>query len=600
MIRSHRLAAVAISVIGIGLAGKAAPTNPPSPGAEIAGLWSARRDFGPRVGGTLFIAREAPGGRAEVAGRTASVRFTGDRVSFALADGEGDFRGLVRKGRIVGHWIQPPTASHRYGWATPVLLEPDGPDRWRGMVEPLEDRNTIYMPVRRNEDGTMGAFLRNPERNLGRFLGVEQIEIDGRSVKLLGRRSDQAPRTTVAEGIFDAETQRISIYLPWRGGTYDFQRASAADKAAFYPRGQPPEPYAYRPPPKTGDGWGVGSLEEAGVSREAIERFVQMLLNVPMDSIHASDVHAVLIARHGKLVLEEYFHGFHRDEPHDTRSASKSATSVLAGAAIHRGLPIATTTIVDDALRGAAAVPDSDPRRRAMTVETLLTMSPGLDCDDADPQSPGQEDTMQEQTEEPDWYRFMLNLRLVRRPGEKAVYCSGVSNLIGGVLGRATGRWLPELYHELLATPLQLGRYALNLTPTGDAYMGGGTHLLPRDFLKLGQLMMDGGRWKDRRIIGEDWARRSVSPLYALRANHYGYQWWVTEYPYRGRKVRAFFAGGNGGQVVMGVPELDLVIGFHGGNYSDQALFIPQRIYVPEHILPAVAERPGRKPAAAR
>lgn len=599
--RLDRLApmAVLVSVWGIGAAANAARPDPPSPESEIVGLWSARRDFGPHVRGTLLIAREGTRGRAEIAGRSAPVRFEGDRLSFVLSNGEGDFRGRLSKGRIVGHWIQR-TVSNRSGWATPVFLESDGPDRWRGTVEPLEDRNTIYMPIRRNEDGTMGTFLRNPERNLGRFLGVERIVIDGRAVKLMGRRSDQAPRTTVAEGTFDPEAERISIYLPWRGGTYDFQRASAADEAAFYPRGQPPEPYAYRAPPKTGDGWAVGSLEEAGVSREAIERFVQMLLNVPMDSIHASDVHAVLIARHGKLVLEEYFHGFHRDEPHDTRSASKSATSVLAGAAIHRGLPVATTTIVDDVLRGAASLSDSDPRRREMTVETLLTMSPGLDCDDADPQSPGQEDTMQEQAEEPDWYRFMLKLPLVRRPGEKAVYCSGVSNLIGGVLGRATGRWLPDLYHELLATPLQFGRYALNLTPTGDAYMGGGTHLLPRDFLKLGQLMMDGGRWKDRRIIAEDWARRSVSPLYALRAYHYGYQWWVTEYPYGGRKVRAFFAGGNGGQVVMGVPELDLVIGFMGGNYSDPALFIPQRVYVPEHILPAVAERPGRKPTATR
>jgi CubicO group peptidase (beta-lactamase class C family) len=597
---TRRVGAFMISVFTIGAAGIAARTDPPPSGAEIVGLWRARRSFGPEVRGTLLVSREGARGHAEIAGRSAPVRFDGDRLSFALPNGEGEFRGRLGKGRIVGHWIQLVSGSYRYGWATPVLLNRDGPERWRGTVEPLEDGNTIYMPVRRNGDGTMGTFLRNPDRNLGGFLGVEQIAIDGRSVSLLGRRSDQASLTTVAEGTFDPENLRISIYLPGRGGTYDFEPATPADEAAFYPRGHPPEPYAYRPPPATSDGWEVGSLDEAGISRDGIERFIRMLLAVPIDSVHASDVHAVLIARRGKLVLEEYFHGYHRDEPHDTRSASKSATSVLAGAAIHRGLPVATTTIVDDALRGAAAAPEGDPRRREMTLETLLTMSPGLDCDDADPKSPGQEDTMQEQTEEPDWYRFMLNLRLVRRPGEKAVYCSGVSNLIGGVLGRSTGRWLPDLYHELLATPLQFGRYALGLTPTGDAYMGGGTRLLPRDFLKLGQLMMDGGRWKDRRIIGEDWARRSVSPLYALRAYHYGYQWWVTDYPYRGRKVRAFFAGGNGGQVVLGVPELDLVIGFHGGNYNDQALFIPQRIYVPEHILPAVAERPGRKPPVAR
>jgi CubicO group peptidase (beta-lactamase class C family) len=58
--------------------------------------------------------------------------------------------------------------------------------------------------------------------------------------------------------------------------------------------------------------------------------------------------------------------------------------------------------------------------------------------------------------------------------------------------------------------------------------------------------------------------------------------------PLQGRKVRAFFAGGNGGQIFMGIPALDLVIGFTGGNYSDPALFIPQRVFVPQFILPAV------------
>ena len=73
-----------------------------------------------------------------------------------------------------------------------------------------------------------------------------------------------------------------------------------------------------------------------------------------------------------------------------------------------------------------------------------------------------------------------------------------------------------------------------------------------------------------------------------LRGMHYGYLWWVTDYPYEGRTVQAFFAGGNGGQVVMGIPELDLVIAFYGGNYSDPVLYVPQRVYTPRYILPYV------------
>jgi CubicO group peptidase (beta-lactamase class C family) len=83
-------------------------------------------------------------------------------------------------------------------------------------------------------------------------------------------------------------------------------------------------------------------------------------------------------------------------------------------------------------------------------------------------------------------------------------------------------------------------------------------------------------------------AGKSVSPLYELRGLHYGYLWWLIEYPYKDRKVSAFFAGGNGGQVVMAVPDLDLVIAFYGGNYNDAVTFTSQRVYVPQYVLPAV------------
>ena len=197
---------------------------------------------------------------------------------------------------------------------------------------------------------------------------------------------------------------------------------------------------------------------------------------------------------------------------------------------------------------------------------------------------------MTDESDEPDYYKFGMRLGMIRDPGAKAVYCSINSHLAGGVLSRAARRPLPPLFHELIAEPLQIKRYHMNLTPTGDAYMGGGVRFLPRDFMKLGQLHLNGGTWNGRRVLSEEWARRATSALYELREMGYGYQWWVIDYPYRGRKVRAFYAGGNGGQVVIGIPELDLVLAAYGGNYNDQALFTFQRVYVPEWLLPAVSE----------
>jgi len=568
----------------LALRGQAGPGTPATP--DLSGLWKAEQRFGPDVRGPLSLESGPGGGRAEIAGRSAPVERRGPLVSFALGDDEGAFRGVETGPAIVGHWIQPRVVSAGARYATPVTLTRIGPGRWRGTVTPLDDAMTFYLPIRRDETGAWAAFLLNPERNAGRFMPVQHVVLEGSTVRLVGRRADTDPETTTGSGSYDAETDVLTVAFPGRGGSYDFRRVNPDTEVGFRPRPAAARSYAYRPPSAEDDGWPVATLEEAGIAREAIVRFVQKLIDQPIDSPHSSQVHALLLARHGKLVLEEYFHGFAREGLHDTRSAAKSITSALTGAAVLAKVPVSAETPVYATLRGPGAA--LDPLQRALKLEHLLTMSSGLDCDDNDESSPGNEDTMQDQQEQPDWYQYTLALKMIRAPGEKAVYCSCNPNLAGGVLAKASGRSLPDLFHDLLARPLRIERYAANLTPTGDAYMGGGLRLRLRDFMKLGQVMLDGGRWQGRPVVSAEWARRSVSPLYELGGRRYGYLWWVTDYPWHGRTVRAFFAGGNGGQIVMGIPELELVIGFYGGNYSDAAGFVPQKVFVPEDLLPAV------------
>jgi CubicO group peptidase (beta-lactamase class C family) len=119
--------------------------------------------------------------------------------------------------------------------------------------------------------------------------------------------------------------------------------------------------------------------------------------------------------------------------------------------------------------------------------------------------------------------------------------------------------------------------------------------------MKLGQLLVNGGTWNGHRILTQEWSRRATSPLYEVKDFKplapssflkYGYLWWVLDYPYKGRTVQAFYAGGNGGQVVMGIPELDLVIMLYGGNYADGRVSTEiQQSYVGKYILPAVDEK---------
>jgi CubicO group peptidase (beta-lactamase class C family) len=565
---------------GKGAAGTPA-TAAPSP---LVGLWEARLRLGPDVRGPLQLTQHGGVWRAEIAGRAATITVTGDALRAQLPDDEGAFVGhfAADKSSVRGHWIQPATVANNTRYASPVVLMRSAAGQWRGQVVPLDDVMTLYLVIQPRADGTLGVFLRNPERNVGHFVNLDHVELHGEDVKLVGHD----PKGPTVHGSF--RDGMLSITIAPLGGTYDFRRVAAADPSDFYPRGRPTVPYVYVPPPPRDDGWPTATPEDVGLSRAALGRFMQLIIDTPMDSIHAPEIHGVLVARHGKLVLEEYFHGEHRDKPHDTRSASKSLTSTLIGAAVQAKLPIAAATPVYAAFDGAAAAAaQSDPHKRALTVENLITMSSGLDCDDRDPKSAGNEDRLWD--EHPaDFYRYTLDLKSVRAPGERAVYCSASANLAGGVLAKTTGRPLIDLFGELLADPLHIDRYWMNLMPNGDAYMGGGIRFLPRDFMKLGQLFLDGGKWHGRRIVSEDWVRRATSPLRDLQKLRYGYLWWIIEYPYRGHNVRAFFAGGNGGQLVMVLPELDLVVCIWGGNYSDPVFYDTQQKYVPQYLLPAV------------
>jgi CubicO group peptidase (beta-lactamase class C family) len=185
---------------------------------------------------------------------------------------------------------------------------------------------------------------------------------------------------------------------------------------------------------------------------------------------------------------------------------------------------------------------------------------------------------------------------MARDPGgTDAVYCSSDINLVGGIVSKATGTWLPKFFDQYLARPLRITSYHMNLMPTGEAYMGGGLYLRPRDQLKLGQLYLSGGVWNGRRILSESWVKDSVTrhsgfrPVMASDTDHgYTYAWHTRHLQAGGREFRDYYAAGNGGQYVLVLPELDMVVGITGGDYSERnKFFLWESQLVPQYIIPA-------------
>ena len=519
----------------------AAASAQPARKTDLEGLWVAHARYGPDVRGRLMILKRGDDLVADIAGFSVPVKQQGKKLSFDLPDGKGSFRGEHVGDEIEGHWIQHVTIESGARYATPLVLRADGDDRWAGKVAPREDHMTYYLPVTRGTDVRYSTYLRNPERNQGVFFDVSRIEQDGDTVRLLGTRGSQEEESVVATGRRDLETGAFSLPLP--RSTFNFARETDAS-SPFYPRGNPPERYRYFPPVQLDDGWPVSTLEQEGIDRATIEKFVQKLIDMRQEGISTSQVHSVLIARHGKLVLEEYFHGFDRDTPHDTRSAAKSWTNVLIGAGMQAGVPIRLDTPVYETMLGSVPA-DLDPRKKAMTLEHLISMTAGFDCDDSG-ERPGDEDPMQEQTAEPDWYRYSLNVPMAWNSGEKIVYCSMKPNLAAGMLEKIAGEPLPEMFYRLVAKPMCMGKYHLLLQPTGQPYGGGGHHFTTRDFMKFTQLFLNDGQWEGRQIVSREWARKSGAALRVLSPTSgqtYGYLWNSFEYPYRGAQAARLFPG---------------------------------------------------------
>jgi CubicO group peptidase (beta-lactamase class C family) len=556
------------------------------PGASIEGLWAAKQRYGPDVRGALMILPRQGSLVADIAGFTVPVRQQGKTLSFELPDGNGQFRGVRNERTIEGQWIQRVTSNNAISFATPVILRSDGRG-WRGEVAPLDEHMTYYLPLKGESDGRYSTYLRNPERNQGIFIGATRLDQDGDAVRLLGTRRGAKEESLIGRGRLDPDSGIMAI--PIRGETFNFARDT--DKSsAFYPGGNPPRRYHYSPPIQLDDGWPVSTLAKEGIDRAMIERFVQKLIDMPQDGVSRSQVHSLLIARHGKLVLEEYFHGYDRNTPHDLRSASKSWTNALIGAAMQSGVPIRLDTPVYQTMLGSIPV-DLEPRKKSMTLEHLISMTAGFDCDDSGDR-PGDEDVMQQQTGELDWYRYALNVPMAWNNGDKIAYCSMKPNLAGGMLEKIAGEPQTTMFYRLLGKPLHMSNYHLFLQPTGEVYGGGGHRFTSRDFTKLTQLYMNHGKWEGQQIVSADWVRKSTAPLRVLSPRSgqtYGYLWNSVTYNLNGRKLFAYFPAGNGGQVAIGMPDLDLVVTFTGGNYADpDVLRIPQRQFVPQDILPAV------------
>ena len=340
------------------------------------------------------------------------------------------------------------------------------------------------------------------------------------------------------------------------------------------------------------DGWPVAAPEQAGMDSTILSGIGPRFAGWPEASAHA-----VVVARHGTLIYEQYFSGedwrwadplgtlvFDATVKHDLKSITKSVTSLLVGIGVDRGWIADINTSV------FTYFPDhsdtQSPEKDRITLEHLLTMSAGLAWNESLPWSdPANNERQMDDTVDP--YRYALERPVVTQPGRVYNYCGAAPILLQGVLQRTSGKPLDELAREALLEPLSITDVEWTRFPSGDVRGHGGLRLRPRDLAKLGQLVLDRGMWQGKQIISADWIAESTSPqINGESIFFYGYLWWLGRFLVERREIRWIAGFGNGGQRVYVVADLDLVVAVNAGAYG--APQIVGEIVMKRYVLPAV------------
>jgi CubicO group peptidase (beta-lactamase class C family) len=352
------------------------------------------------------------------------------------------------------------------------------------------------------------------------------------------------------------------------------------------------------------DGWTVAAPEQQGLDPALI-----CGIGPRLEALKEANAHSVVITRDGRLVYEHYFAGnderlgmslgevnFNAGTKHDIRSISKSVTSLLVGIALDRRL------ITDLDAPVFSFFPEygdlRTPEKDRMTLHHLLTMSSGLAWDETSVAFTNPSNTYSQMEIAPRSDRFVLAQPLAAPPGTVFNYNSGGAELLGLILRKVSGKRLREFAKETLFDPLGIEDWEWEGSSGFNPAAASGLRLRPRDLAKIGQLVLERGKWQGRQIVSSSWIEDSTTPrlsgsdtammFYRPEGiSSYGYLWWLGRSPPEHPERDMIAGGGYGGQRVFILPSLGAVVVTTAGLYGDKASGMTALTTLNEFVFPA-------------
>ena len=360
-------------------------------------------------------------------------------------------------------------------------------------------------------------------------------------------------------------------------------------------------------PPWPTKAWPESTPTAEGLDPAPLEAFDRELA-----AGRSGNVDSMLVIRHGKVVYEKsydhaadyarlfagkgapgiynyYDPGWHPyykgTKLHTMQSVSKSVTSALIGIAIGEGKLPGVDAKAMPYFSDFKVAPD--PRRDRMTIADILTMRTGIRWDEESTEYTDPRNNCAVMEGSQDWVRYVLEQPMAADPGTTFVYDSGATMLLSYLLQKTTGQPADDYAKARLFGPLGIHDYFWKRTPKGLADTEGGLYLTPRDLAKIGYLYLHDGFWEGKRLLPAGWVAAATKPLTPTneKGYEYGYQWWVMPEG-DGLSHAGYNAWGYGGQLLLVVPDLDLIAVFTGWNIYDTPSLDPR--YALSRILAAV------------
>jgi len=365
--------------------------------------------------------------------------------------------------------------------------------------------------------------------------------------------------------------------------------------------------YPYTVPFEMNDGLKTGSLSDVGMDEDMLRKAVGRI-----DNGKYGEVHSMLIYKDDMLVFEDYYEGhkyqwdapghkgdfvsWDRDMLHCIHSDTKSITSLCIGIAIDKGFIKNVQQSIFEYLPDYQHLNINN--KEYVTIEHLLTMTSGFHWEEW-----GVSLASVENDQIGIWFwedgpmNYVLSRDLVAVPGTRFNYSGGDIQILVEILENATEMQLDEFSEKYLFEPLGITSYDWWLKfPNGGQIQGaGGLKLTPRDMVKIGVLMLNYGVWEGKKIVSEEWISKCTKPFSGnngikipgedLGKVGYSYTWWTKDFTYKNENVSMFFAVGWGGQKVIVMPDLNMVIAFTGANYLSK---VHQYEIIERFILPSI------------